>query len=58
MCKSCEVLYINGLKCHETGCPELYKDELRDCLFCGTKFTPEFKKQVYCSVKCWEKDYY
>jgi len=22
MCNSCQVLYINGIECHETGCPE------------------------------------
>jgi len=21
-CPSCEILYINGVRCHETGCPE------------------------------------
>lgn len=28
MCDSCEVLTINGVYCHELGCPEAWKDEI------------------------------
>lgn len=52
MCNSCEVLYINGVKCHETGCPEAWKDQIFDCIWCGTEFTPEYKGQDYCSESC------
>ena len=51
-CNQCEVLYINGIKCHETGCPEAYKDEVKECLWCGSKFKPDDKDQNCCSEEC------
>lgn len=53
MCNSCEVLFINGIKCHESGCPESYKDEKRTCKWCGSKFTPEDRTQQFCSDECY-----
>ena len=58
MCNSCNILYINGVKCHETGCPESYKDEKRECLWCGSKFIPENKWQKTCSDSCYSAYYY
>lgn len=55
-CDSCEVLYINGVKCHETGCPEAWKDEVRECGWCGGDFQPEDRHQKYCSESCAEAD--
>ena len=55
-CNSCEVLYINGVKCHETGCPEAWRDEVRECAWCPQTFTPEHKDQKYCSEDCAEAD--
>lgn len=52
MCSSCEVLNINGVNCHETGCPEAWKDSLIECKWCGTPFTPEEQHQVCCSHTC------
>ena len=52
MCQQCEVLYINGIKCHEIGCPLAYLDETRECKECGTKFKPEDRRQVFCSDHC------
>ena len=51
-CNSCEVLYINGIKCHEHGCPEAWKDEKRSCKWCGSNFVPESKYQNFCSEDC------
>ena len=48
MCDSCEVLYINGHKCHEIGCPEAWKDYNRECRACGCSFKPEHRFQRYC----------
>ena len=56
-CNSCEVLYINGVKCHEHGCPEAYKDEVRECKWCGQEFEPEDRNQVLCSEECAEAYY-
>jgi hypothetical protein len=52
MCESCEALNINGIKCHETGCPDAWKDKYIECKECGTLFQPEEKYQVCCSVSC------
>jgi hypothetical protein len=51
-CNSCNVLYINGVKCHERGCPEAWKDEERECKWCGNKFKPEKQYQDCCCHSC------
>lgn len=51
-CNSCEVLYINGIKCHEQGCPDAWRDEVRECKWCGQKFVPENRFQEFCSLSC------
>lgn len=56
-CNACEVLYINGVKCHEHGCPEAWRDETRECTWCGEDFTPVTKGQRYCSPDCAESHY-
>ena len=53
-CQACEVLVINGVICHELGCPDTYKDSVRECKWCGTEFTPEERYQAYCSDDCAE----
>jgi len=52
MCHSCEVLNINGINCHEIGCPEAWKDYERECAWCGTTFKPEERYQKCCSHSC------
>lgn len=51
-CPSCEILYINGVRCHETGCPDAWKEEKRKCKECGHEFTPEERHQQCCSHTC------
>jgi len=51
-CNSCEILYINGLKCHEHGCPDAWKDYSRECNWCGSQFKPEGESQDCCSHSC------
>jgi len=51
-CPSCEVLYINGVRCHETGCPDAWKDEVRECKWCGTEFKPLLPGMECCSHSC------
>jgi hypothetical protein len=36
-CNHCEALMINGLFCHETGCPEARRERARHCPECGTR---------------------
>ena len=52
MCDSCEVVRINGVLCHEAGCPEAYKDEVRGCKWCSQKFKPIQPHQTCCSHTC------
>ena len=52
MCESCEVLNINGINCHETGCPDVWKSQDLECKWCGSTFKPEIRNQDCCSVEC------
>ncbi len=56
-CNSCNVLYINSVKCHEADCPEQWKDEIRECLFCGNDFKPEYPEQKCCDISCTDAYY-
>ena len=40
-CSSCNAAIINGHYCHEHGCPQSWRDERRECDWCGTVFTPD-----------------
>ena len=51
-CNSCNVLYINSIKCHEHGCPDAWMDEIRECKWCGSDFKPDFKHQYCCCEDC------
>ena len=53
MCDSCNALTINGVYCHERGCPDAWKDYKRTCKWCGSEFLPEYKIQEYCSQSCY-----
>ena len=47
-CLSCDVISINGTRCHEIGCPESWKDYDRECYYCGQTFKPKDKDQQVC----------
>lgn len=53
-CPSCEALMINGVYCHEQGCPDAWKDETRECKWCGGEFKPEHRHQDCCDDSCAE----
>ncbi len=53
-CDSCEIARINGVRCHETGCPESWRDEIRECPWCGSEFEPEDRTQRFCCEDCAE----
>ncbi len=57
MCNSCEIMIINGVKCHERGCPDTWEDEQRECNWCGAEFKPTEKDQQLCSDDCIETYY-
>ena len=48
MCEHCDCVRINGIKCHEHGCPVAWKDEIRECRACEDTFAPISRDQVYC----------
>jgi len=51
-CNNCELLSINGILCHETGCPDAWQDETRECKECGSEFAPETRQQTCCDDSC------
>ena len=52
-CNSCEIMYVNGYRCHEHGCPDAWKDYKRPCKWCGSEFMPENKHQDFCCDSCY-----
>lgn len=56
-CDRCQLLRINGIVCHELGCPNAWKDETRKCLWCGQAFGPEYREQTCCDDGCLEAYY-
>lgn len=57
MCESCEMLNINGVNCHELGCPDAWKDYKIKCHWCGCTFTPTEDGQDCCCKECAESYY-
>ena len=51
MCDQCEAMMINGVLCHEHGCPDAWK-EIRECRECGREFKPESREDQFCSIHC------
>jgi hypothetical protein len=37
-CNDCNPTRINGVLCHEQGCPSAWKDHARTCVECDAKF--------------------
>jgi len=56
-CQSCEALMINGVYCHETGCPDSWRDYKIECKFCGDLVWPEDKGQKFCGDSCVDSYY-
>lgn len=57
-CDNCQLVSINGMPCHETGCrdswinPTTGKGYERNCKNCGCAFTPESRECRFCSSCC------
>ena len=62
-CDQCQVVAINGIACHETGCPNSWLDPAtskplpRECKWCGSDFEPEDGYQNFCSNSCVDSYY-
>lgn len=54
-CDGCSPSTINGIICHEQGCPDSWKDKTVDCFVCGCDFYPQEKNNSICE-DC-ENDY-
>ena len=50
-CNQCEMISIQGVPCHETGCPEAWR-RIKGCKDCGCDFEAESRWQKYCSPEC------
>ena len=53
MCQSCSALMINGVLCHEFGCPDSWIGKSIECENCGCFFIPEEKNQKFCGHVCY-----
>ena len=53
-CPSCELLMINSVLCHETGCPDNHLFCMTECKWCGTDFQAENNQQEFCCDDCAE----
>lgn len=51
-CQSCNVMHIQGVRVHERGCPDAHRDEIRDCEWCGSQFSPADGSAKFCSTSC------
>ena len=40
-CDGCNPSGINGVLCHEAGCPEAWRDRAVECFECGCDFYPK-----------------
>lgn len=52
VCESCQVARINGVLCHEHGCPDAWRTERRECRWCGSAFAPEQRWERECCECC------
>ena len=48
-CDQCEPLMINGMFCHETGCPNAWRDTKITCFECGFDFYPDERYRTVCN---------
>jgi hypothetical protein len=46
------MLNINGVNCHETGCPDEWQDYFVECKWCGGGFKPKEKGDTFCCDDC------
>ena len=56
-CRSCSAAMINGVLCHEHGCPDAWRDQLTPCAECGSLFYPSTDGPSLCSDDC-SHDFY
>ena len=47
-CDGCSPSKINGVFCHEAGCPDAWRDYMIECRECGCYFWPADNRQIVC----------
>jgi len=47
-CDGCSPSVINGVFCHEQGCPDAWRDRTKVCDECGFEFQPTEEFQSIC----------
>ena len=52
MCESCDCVNINGMNCHEFGCPDKNKVAREKCPECGIPTIPENQESSYEACLC------
>lgn len=50
-CSRCNAVSINGVPCHESGCPNERRE--RECKECGGDFIEETRGQEFCEDACY-----
>jgi hypothetical protein len=43
---------VNGVFCHERGCPDAWRDQPGACKWCGAEFFSEYFGQEFCDEPC------
>ncbi|MFA5037535.1 MAG: hypothetical protein WC479_10220 [Candidatus Izemoplasmatales bacterium] len=58
-CPNCDSATVNGIVCHEHGCPTPWIGRIFECCFCGEKFrVPEDERpirsfyRIFCNETC------
>jgi len=51
-CDGCSPSIINGVLCHETGCPDSWRDDSNSCEWCGQSFFAQERGQEFCDEEC------
>ena len=60
MCQSCNEVSVNGVNCHEIGCPEAKDDYAKraGCQWCGSKIKQDSEEAIvignkaFCDEDC------
>ena len=59
-CDQCALAIIQGVPCHEAGCPDSWIDPrtgngyARECPWCGSQFVPDDRDARFCDDSCAE----
>lgn len=56
-CEQCDSATVNGVFVHEQGCPDTWRNEVRECRVCGEGFNPKYKLDFYCSSYCFSRQW-